>query len=260
MHVRTTALSACLLLAASAAFGQSKPQSLTSVAMFKVTPDKMAGFMEVMKLFPPALDKLLDAGTIQAYGVDSDLFHGEGPNVEFWISGADLTAIDAAEKAVQSVIKANPEKFKTAWSLTNFADHRDLLVRSVESNHGKVPAGALPVSDFNVQKVKPGRGAVAHMLFKHHEKPVLDKLVADGVIYGYSLDVEALHTSAPGTMWRIVNMPNLGAKDKVRAALNAAWEKMPEADREAMDKVYEDTFDEKAHRDFISEAVIYRQK
>jgi hypothetical protein len=228
--------------------------------MFKVTPDKMSGFMEVMKLFPPTLDKLLDAGTIQAYGVDSDLFHGEGPNVEFWISAADFAGIGAAEKAVQSVISSNPEKFKTAWGLTNFADHRDLLVRSLESNHGKVPAGALPVSDFDMQKVKPGHSAVALMLFRHHEKPVLDKLVADGTIYGYSFDVEALHTSAPGTVWMIVALPDLGAKGKVRAAFNAAWQKMPEADREAMEKVYEDTFDRSAHRDFVSQAVIYKQK
>ncbi len=260
MHVRTSTLFACLLLAASSTYGQSKPQPLTSVAMFKVTPDKMGAFMDVMKLFPPALDKLLAAGTIQAYGVDSDILHGEGPNVEFWISGADFAAIDAAHKAVQSVITANPEKMNTAWGTTDFAAHRDLIVRSVESNHGKVPAGALPITDFGMQKVKPGRAAVARTLFSHHEKPVLDKLVADGAIYGYSFDVEAVHTSAPGTMWLIVNLPNLAAKDKVRAAFNAAWEKMPETEREAIDKVYDDTFDASAHRDFLTEALIFKAK
>lgn len=260
MHARTSALSACLLIAAGTLFGQSKPQPLTSVAMLKVTPDKMSAFMDVMKLFPPALDKLIAAGTIDAYGVDSDVLHGEGPNVEFWITGANFTAIDAAEKAVESVITANPDRFKEAWGLTDFASHRDLIVRSLESNHGKVPAGALPVTDFDMERIKPGQGNVARTLFLHHEKPVLDKLVADGTIYGYSLDVEAVHTSAPGTMWLVVTLPNLGAKDKVRAAFDAAWEKMPEFERQAVDKVYDETFDHSAHRDFISQALLFKSK
>ena len=260
MHARTSALSACLLIAAGTLFGQSKPQPLTSVAMFKVTPDKMSAFMDVMKLFPPALDKLIAAGTIDAYGVDSDVLHGEGPNVEFWITAPNFTAIDAAEKAVESVITANPDKFKAAWGLTDFASHRDLIVRSLESNHGKVPAGALPVTDFDMQKLKPGRGASARMLFNHFEKPVLDKLVADGTIHGYSLDVEAVHTSEPGTMWLVITMPNLGTRDKIRAAFNAANEKMKDYEREAIDKIYDDTFDSRAHRDFISQALIFKSK
>lgn len=260
MQIRGSSALACLLLVANSLHGQSRPQPLTSVAMFKVTPDKMSGFMDVMKLFEPSLDKLLAAGTIQAYGVDSDILHGEGPNVEFWITGADFGAIEAAEKAVDAAIAANPEKMKAAWGLTDFAAHRDILVRSVESNHGKAPAGALPVTDFTMDKVKPGRMSTARMLFNHFDKPVFDKLVADGVIYGYSLDVEAVHTSAPGTVWLVVVMPNLAAKGKVRAARNAAWEKLPASDREALDKIFDDTFEASAHRDFLSQALIFKSK
>jgi hypothetical protein len=260
MHARTSALSACLLIAAGTLFGQSKPQPLTSVAMFKVTPDKMPAFMDAMSLFPPALDQLIAAGTIDAYGVDSDILHGQGANVAFWITGADFAAIDAAEKAVQSVMRANPEKMKTAWSVIDFASHRDIIVRSLESNHSKVPAGTLPVTGFSMEKIKPGQENVARTLFLHHQKPVLDKLVADGTIYGYSLDVEAVHTSAPGATWLVVTMPNLGAKDRVRAAFNAAREKMPAGERQAVDKVYDEAFDHSAHRDSLAQALIFKSK
>lgn len=260
MQVRTSSVLAGLLLSASLCSGQSKPQPLTSVALFKVAPEKTADFMEVMKMFPAALDKLLAAGTILGYGVDADLLHTGEPNLAFWISCADFAAVEAAEKAIQSVIAANPDKMKAAWGLSDFAAHRDIIVRSLESNMGKVPAGVLPVTDFNRQQVKPGRASAARMLFNRVEKPVLDKLVADGTIYGYSLDVEAVHTIQPGVMWTIVLMPNLATKGKVRQAFTDAMQKLPAAERDALEKLADDTFDAGAHRDSLSHALIFKVK
>jgi hypothetical protein len=260
MHVRNLSAIACLLLASGSAFAQQKATPLTTVSMFRITPEKMGPFMDIMKLFPPALDKLIASGAVLAYGVDSDIVHLEGPNVAFWITSPDYAGVDAAGKAVKAVIAANPEKMKAAWGLTSFGDHRDLLVRSLVSNHGKIPAGALPISDFYQMKVKPGRGATATMLFNHLQKPALDKLVADGTIYGYSLDVEAVHTQAPGTRWLIISLPDLGAKSKVLAAYQAAMAKLSEIEREAMQLVSEDTFDQKDHRDMLSEALIFKAK
>jgi len=260
MQIRRNTLFVCLLLAASACFGQQTETPLTSVALFKVTPDKIAAFMDVMKLFTPELDKLLAAGTIRGYGVDSDIVHTGEPNVAFWISSSNFTTLAESEKAVQSVIRGNPDKMKTAWGLSDFAAHRDLIVRSVESNYGRVPEGALPVSDFDARKIKPGKSSSVLMMFRHFDKPILDKLVADGVIYGYSLDVEAVHTMEPGMSWFITVLPSLGAKDKVRAAYNAAFEKLSASERDAMQKMEDDMFVPGSHRDSLSEALIFRTK
>jgi len=260
MHARLNTLFACLLVAASTGLAQQKETPLTSVALFKVTPDKMVGFMTIMNLFTPALDKLLAAGTITGYGVESDILHTGEPNVAFWISSSNFTNLAEGEKAIQSVIKSNPDKMAAAWGLTDFAAHRDLIVRSIESNYGKVPAGALPVSDFDARKIKPGKGSAVTMMFRHFDKPILDKLVADGTIYGYSLDVEAVHTMEPGMAWFIVIMPNLGAKDKVRAAYDAASEKMSASERDAMQKMQEEMFVAGSHRDSLSEALIFKMK
>ncbi len=260
MNVRHTTLSACLLLAASACFGQQTETPLTSVAMFKVTPDKMGGFMDVMTLIAPALDKLLAAGTITGYGVDSDMLHTGEPNLAFWFSAANFAGLGEGEKAIDSAIAANPEKMKSAWGLTDFAAHRDLIVRSVESNYGKVPAGAHPISDFDARRIKPGKNSSAMMMFRHFEKPILDKLVADGVIYGYSLDVEAVHTMEPGMTWFITILPDLGAKDKVRAAFTAASQKFSASERDAMQKMEDEIFVQGSHRDQLSEALIFKMK
>ncbi len=261
MHVARLSVLAGLLLAAGSTFAQTaQPRPITSVALFKVTPDKMGNFMEVMKIFPPALDKLLADGAITGYGVDADVLHTGGPNVAFWISGTGFASVDISEKAIEEAMKANPDKMKLGWSATDFASHRDLIVRSVEGKMGTVPAGTLPYTDFDEEKIKPGKFGVAMMLFRHFEKPVLDKLVDDGVIYGYSLDVEAVHTTEPNRCWFLTVLPNLAAKDKVRAAMMAAREKLPESDRQALDEIEKDVFDFTAHRDSISQAVIFKSK
>ncbi|MBI4893835.1 MAG: hypothetical protein HY821_24680 [Acidobacteria bacterium] len=260
LAVRLPIFAGLLLAAGSLCAQQDQPKPITSVAMFKVTPDKMGSFMETMKIFPPVLDKLMADGSLLGYGVDADVLHSGGTNVAFWISGPGFAAIDKSEKAIGDAMKANPEKMKLGWGATDFGAHRDLLVRSVEGKMGKVPAGTLPFTDFSEEKVKPGKMPVAMMLFRHFEKPVLDKLVEDGVIYGYSVDVEAVHTSEPGKIWFLTIMPNLAAKDKVRAAMMAAMAKMPESDRTALEEIEKDVFVASAHRDSISEALIFKTK
>jgi len=109
-------------------------------------------------------------------------------------------------------------------------------------------------------KIKPGKQAIARMLFRHFEKPVLDKLVADGVIYGYSMDVEAIHTEEIGSVWYLAVLPDLGAKDKMRAAFAAARAKMSDNDRDALDEIEKDIYVMSAHRDSVSEALIFKSK
>ncbi len=260
MQFRTPAPVFCLLLAAGSVFAQPAPTPITSVSMFRVQPDRMERFVEIVRLITPSLDKLLQAGTIDAYGLDTDMVHVEGPNVVLWYAARDFTGISEAEKAVQAALQANAEKMKDAYSVTDFEKHRDLMVRSLEHGAGKIPAGALPVTFFQQEKVKPGKLPVARMMFHHHEKPVLDQLIKDGVIYGYAMDVEAIHTMEPGTVWYLITAPDLGAMDKIQAAFAAAQEKMSAQERRALEEMDEEIFDRKAHRDSVSRAVIFRSR
>jgi hypothetical protein len=108
--------------------------------------------------------------------------------------------------------------------------------------------------------VKPGRMDDFLELFRKYEKPVLEKLVDDGVIYGYSLSSEAVHTMKPGMVWTIITMADLGVKDKVNAAFREASKKTPEGERNLVDKLYEGIVEPGSHRDSLSVSVVYKSK
>lgn len=260
MQFRTPVPVFCLLLAAGSVFAQPAQTPLTSVALFRVQPDKLERFVEMVQLVTPALEKLRQAGTVLGYGLDSDVLHQQGPNVALWITVRDFAGVAESDKAVQAALRANAEKMKDLYAVSGFGDHRDLLVRSVESGQGKVPDGALPFTFFQQEKVKPGKMPIARMMFRHHDKPVLDKLVRDGVIYGYSMDVEAIHTMEPGTVLYLIVAPDIGAMDKVRAAFQESMQKMSDGEREAIEQMEEEVFDRKAHRDSISRALIFKAR
>ncbi len=260
MQFRTPVPVICLLLAAGSVSAQPAAAPLTSVSLFRVQPDRMERFVEIVQMVTPALEKLRQAGTLEAYGLDSDVFHLEGPNVALWHTAKNFAGIAEAEKAIQSALRANAEKMKDAYTVTDFEKHRDLLVRSVEHGQGKIPAGALPVTFFQQEKVKPGKMAMARMIFQRHQKPVLEQLIQQGAIFGYSMDVEAMHTMEPGTVWYLITAPDMAAMDRIREAFAAAEGKMTAPERRVLEEMREEVFDRKAHRDSVSRAVIYRSR
>ena len=97
-------------------------------------------------------------------------------------------------------------------------------------------------------------------MFKKYDQPVFDKLVADGVIYAYEVDVEAVHTMEPGLVWTIVSMPDLGTKDKVNAAFEEAEKKLSEGERDMAEKAYMEMVAPGSHRDSLSTSVLYKAK
>jgi hypothetical protein len=259
MRIRLLA-AATLLLAATTVSAQGY-KFLTSVATFKVAPGKDSAFVEKGKAFAAPLDKLMADGVVLAYGIDVDMLHVPGENnVSFWVSVPNYEALAKEEGAIQEFIKANPGLMADLTSLADMTTHHDLIVRAREEGHRSVPAGAQPIGDFDLQKVKPGHMQDFMTLFKKYNQPVFDKLVADGVIYAYQVDTEAVHTMEPGMVWTIVSMPDLGTKDKVNAAFEEADKKLSDGERELVQKAYLDTVVPGAHRDSLAIGVVFKEK
>ena len=55
-------------------------------------------------------------------------------------------------------------------------------------------------------------------------------------------------------------MPDLGAKDKVRAAFLEASKKLPDGEREVLDKLAFEMTERGRHRDDMAISVVFRQK
>jgi hypothetical protein len=251
---------ALLLLGATVLSAQDY-KALVSVATFKVPPSKEDAFIEKGKALVPTLDKLMASDLVSAYGIDADMLHVPGENnVTFWAVVPNYEALEKTNAALDSFMQANPGVMQDLHAMSDPAAHHDFIIRVREESHKAVPAGSQPVGDFDMEQVKPGRMSEFMELFRKYDKPVFDKLVADGVIYAYEVDTEAVHTMQPGITWTIVTMPNLAAKDKVNAAFAEAQKKLPDGEREMLEKLYSDIVVPASHRDSLSVSVVYKQK
>ena len=259
MTARVFTLTTFLLATMSLSAQQYK--NLTSLATFKVAPGKETAFVERGKAFVPVLDKLVDSGVVLAYGIDVDMLHVPGSNnVVFWADVPDFAALTKADAAIDGFLKSDPAVMADLFSMSDPSAHSDYILRAREEGHRAAPAGAMPVQDIDMIQAKPERMEEYLELFRKYDKPVLDKLVADGVIYGYVLLTEAVHTMKPGFVWQVTTLPDLGAKDKVRAAFSEAWKKLPDGERQMLDKVAFDMADYGSHRDDLALSVVFRQK
>lgn len=252
----------CLLsVCAAATLCAQESHPLTSVSVFKVDPGKTAAFVAKAKAFVPLMDKLLAEGTISAYGVDVDIFHNpKEPNVAFWADTKNFASFAKFEKSLDQFEGANPALMQDLMGLADMSAHQDLMVRSLEGNGKTPPAGATPTVHFYSVRVKEGKMDEYLALFRKYQKPVLDKLVEDGTIYSYSVDVEAIHSSAPGGVWRIISMPDIGAMDKVQASILGAFEKLSEGEKGLVEAAGEYLTVPGSHRDSVSVSVIFKSK
>jgi hypothetical protein len=259
MTTRSLAVATLLLSAATVSAQQYK--YLTSVATFKVAPGKESAFVEKAKPVMPVLDKLIASGVVLAYGIDTDILHVPGEsNIAIWVEVPNYDALEKSENAIQEFLKANPSSMQEISAMSDMTAHHDLVLRTREENHKSIPAGSKPIADFDIVRVKPGRMQDFMTMFKKYDQPIYDKLVADGVIYAYELDTEAVHTMEPGLVWVIVTMPNLGAKDKVNAAFAEAEKKLPDGESDMIEKLTMDMVVPGSHRDSLAISVVYNSK
>ena len=155
----TRLLAVITLLFAATTVSAQGYKYLTSVATFKVPPGRESAFVE-KEAFTAPLDKLMDAGVVLAYGMDVDILHVPGENnVAFWVEVPNDDALGKEEAAIQNFIKANPGTMQELASMTDMAAHHDLVIRTREEGHKAIPAGAQPIADFDIVKIKPGHMA-----------------------------------------------------------------------------------------------------
>jgi len=116
-------------------------------------------------------------------------------------------------------------------SITDFAKTRDYLTRDLVQVLGPMPpAGTLPWVRYNFFKVKPGKGADDRKAWEKYNKPVFDKLVADGTVLAFGLSVEDVRTDGDFTHYVWIATKDLATQDKVRAAF------LPDRDRRSSEE------------------------
>ena len=263
----------------SAAAQQSQPpmQPLTFWYGYTINPGKEDEFLDLVKTVgQPVRDKLMTDGVVLAWGVQVSLLRVPGNSTHFiWYAVADYAGVEKVDSAMRAQIsKLNDEATKSGvakkgqkpmTSLTarlgeiaDMSKVHDYLTRDlVIGLSSSAPAGVLPYTRFNFFKVKPGKAADFRKAWEKYNKPVFEKLMADGVVLAYGLAVEEIRTEGEFTHFVWYDVKDLGSLDKVRAAFTADREHRSEEEQDSLTHLFVSLQDVDASRSEVYRSLIF---
>jgi len=268
-------LSSCVTALAQ----QAPMQPLTFWYEFAVNPGKDEQFLDLVKTVgAPVRDKLMADGVVLAWGVQTPLLRVPGNATHMiWYAVADWSGVEKVQTAMQTQIaKLTEEAAKggatkkgavpsqsPAARIAEIADvskTHDYLTRDLVFNvtHNPMPDGFLPYSRYNFIKVKPGKGADFRKTWEKYNKPVLDKLLADGVIVAYGLAVEEVRTDGDFTHFTWYDVRDLSQFDKIRATFMADREHRSQEEQDAINELFNSLIDADASRQEVTHSVMFK--
>jgi hypothetical protein len=217
---------------------KEKPPMFSYVANWEVTRDNWKAMEKEQANDAGRMQKFLADGTIVAFGSDVNLVHQENqPTHDGWwssMSMAGLLKVLAAEKASGAA---------EAPVYAASKHHDDIYVsRYYNWKSGSFTNGYTRAAIWKLKADAP-HDAVKQ-LSDGLLVPMLEKLLADGAIYEYEIDTQAVHTGDPDyfAVVAIANGPE--GLDKYQAAVREANEANPLAG-----PAFGSWIDGSAHRD-----------
>jgi hypothetical protein len=262
-----------LLMVCFAAFGQqtpTQPQPLTFYYDYRVNPGKEEEFMNLIKTVgAPVRDKLMAEGVILAWGMETPILRYPGGTTNLiWFSVANmegldkvLMAMEAQQAKLEAEAKANKSKppSERIRETVDMSKTRDWLSVDLVFQVGPNPApGVLPVTRYNFTKVKPGKAADYRKTWEKYNKPVFDKLVADGVILAFGLSQEAIKTDGDFTHFVWMATANMAGLDKIAAAFAADRARRTEDERNSITQAFTDVTEPDKARSVVTRSRIFR--
>ena len=273
-----------ILLLCCAAAGQQaapqQPQPLTFYYDYKVNPGMEEEFMNLVRTVgAPVRDKLMADGVVMAWGVETPILRYPGGTTHLiWFAVANydgvekvlsameaqlakLAAEDAKAAAAARARKQQPPMTTAARTRAVFdmSKTRDWLTRDLVAGFGAPPAaGTLPVTRYNFNKVKPGKGADYRRTWEKYNKPIFDKLVADGVVLAYGLAQEDVKTDGEFTHFVWIATATMAGLDKVGAAIAADRARRSEDDRNKITEAFLSVLEPDKARSIITRSRIFK--
>jgi hypothetical protein len=272
-------LAVVLMSCLTAAAQDAKMQPLTFWYEYTVNPGKEAQFLDLVKTVgAPVRDKLLADGVVLAWGVHVPLLRGPGNSTHIiWYSVADWSGIEKVDSAMRAQIsKLDEEGMKPGTAkkgsvggstvtgrmmeAADVSKTRDYITRDLVfvTGTGAPPAGVLPWTRYNYVKVKPGKGGDYRKVWEKYNKPVFDKLVADGVVLAYGLSVEEVRTDGDFTHFVWYATKDLASFEKVRAAFTADRDKRSQEEQDAITAEFLKTIEPDASRSEVGRSIMFR--
>lgn len=279
MRFRKVMMLAVAMLWSFSAHAQQAVQPLTFWTEYAVKPGKEGEFLDLVKTVgAPVRDKLMADGVVLAWGVTVPMLRGhDSTNYAIWYLVADWASIEKVQSAMSAqMTKLNDEAkasqgaakkgqkpamtvAERAAGLFDAEKTRDVVTRDLVSATGNGPmaAGTLPYIRYNFTKVKPGKGSEYRAAWEKYNKPVLDKLLADGTVLAYGLSVEDVRTTGDYTHYTWYAVKSLDGFDKIRSAFSADRDHRSKEERDAISAAFLSTTDPDASRAEIDRSVMF---
>ncbi|HKO43806.1 MAG TPA: hypothetical protein VJU84_11070 [Pyrinomonadaceae bacterium] len=272
-------VSLTILLLCSAAVAQQPaptPGPLTFYYDYTVFPGKENELNTLINTVgAPVRDKLMAEGVVMAWGMETPILRYPGGTTHLiWFSVANwegvekvLTAMEArlaklaADEAVAARGRQRPAMTTAERSRAVFdgSKTRDWLIRDLVAGYGPPPkAGVLPYIRYNFVKARPGKGADYRRTWERYNKPVFDRLVADGTVLAYGLAQEEVKTDGDWTHFVWIATPTMAAADKIGPAFAADRARRSEKDRNEITEAFLEATEPDKARSMVTRSRIFK--
>jgi hypothetical protein len=234
---------ALMPLTANRASAQSssseKPPLYTYVSEWTIPRAMWGDYIKGQAADTDILKKAVADGTIVSYGDYTVITHQEGnPTHGSWFSANSMAGVLKVLETVRTAPTAVAPPLAAA-------KHWDYLM---ESHNYSEQSGTFTNAYLRVGHWAPKEGGDATgKVLKASMVPLLDKLVADGALHGYQIDMENVHSSDPGTIFIAIMANGPEGLDKFNAALEEAEKNDP-----AVYAGVGSVLNESGHRDFLA--------
>ena len=272
-------VSLTLLLLCSAAAGQQPaptPGALTFYYDYTVFPGKENDLNSLINTVgAPVRDKLMADGVVMAWGMETPILRYPGGTTHLiWFSVANWEGVEkvlnamearqaklAADEAAAARGRQRPmmTTAERARSVFDGTKTRDWLIRDIVANYGPPPkAGVLPFIRYNFIKARPGKGADYRRTWEKYNKPVFDRLIADGTVLAYGLAQEEVKTEGDWTHFVWIATPSMAAADKIGPAFAADRARRSEKDRNEITEAFLESTEPDKARSMVTRSRIFK--
>jgi hypothetical protein len=272
-------VSLTLLLLCSAAVGQQPtptPGALTFYYDYTIFPGKEAELTALINTVgAPVRDKLMAEGVIMAWGVETPILRYPGGTTHLiWFTVANWAGVEKVLNAMEARLaklaadeavaarrggRAAMTTAERSRAVFDGSKTRDWLTRDIVANLGPPPkAGVLPFTRYNFVKVKPGKGADYRRTWEKYNKPVFDKLVADGVVLAFGLAAEEVKTEGDWTHFVWIATATMADADKIGPAFAADRARRSEKDRNEITEAFLEVTEPDKARSMVTRSRIFK--
>ena len=201
---------------------KEKPPMYTYVSNWAVPRARWADMEKASANDQKIMDKAMAGGGLVGYGDDTNLVHEtEGSTHDNWMSAMSMAGVF---NALDEIYKVGGATIPVYSSATKHWDN--LYISRYYNWHAGTYKGAYThVANYQLRATAPDDSI--ETLAKGFAVPLLEKLLADGTIIEYEIDVQAIHTEDPGSFAILYITPTADGLDKANAALAEAIRKTP---------------------------------